>query len=185
MLEDHPLELAHIKAGLAQIPVPEKIMAQRKRIFWPVYGVMGTVFVAGIITFATFEPRVAATQPPAETVVVSSPLTSTPLPTLPPRPTLAPTQVGSTAPSTWEGGIGAMFEKCTGCHGAGTQSSGLNLASYQSALAGGASGPGIVPGNPDASGIVKKQSAGNHFAQFSDQELAIIRQWIQAGAPEK
>ncbi len=78
-----------------------------------------------------------------------------------------------------------MFQKCTGCHGAGTQSGGLNLASYQSALAGGASGPGIVPGNPDGSEIVKKQAAGNHFAQFTDQELSIIRQWIQAGAPEK
>jgi formate dehydrogenase gamma subunit len=185
MLSDHPRELADIKAGLTQTYIPEKLIARRKRIFWPVYGVIGAVLLAGIYTFVTFEPRAVATRPPAETVAVYVPLTATPLPTQMPAATAAPTQPGVAAPTTWEGGIGEMFQKCTGCHGAGSQNGGLNLASYQSALTGGSTGAGIVPGNPDASEIIKKQSAGNHYAQFSDQELAIIRQWIQAGAIEK
>jgi formate dehydrogenase gamma subunit len=186
MIKEHPRELADIKAGLAEVQVPQKVIAQRKRFFWPAYGITGGLLLVGIYTFVTFEQTAVAVRPPAETVVVFAPLTPTPLPTLPPTATAQPTQAGAAAaPATWEGGIGAMFQKCTGCHGAGDQSSGLNLASYQSAITGGASGPGIVPGNPDGSGIVKKQSAGNHYAQFSDQELAIIRQWIQAGAQEK
>jgi formate dehydrogenase gamma subunit len=186
MLEEHPVELADIKAGLSETRVPEKVIAQRKRVFWPVYGIAGAVLLVGIYTFVTFEQTAVATRPPAETVVVFAPLTPTPLPTLAPTATPQPTQAGATAaPATWEGGIGGMFERCAGCHGAGSQSGGLNLSSYQSATAGGASGPGIVPGNPDASGIIIKQSAGNHFAQFSDQELVVIRQWIQDGAVEK
>ncbi len=186
MLKDHPRELADIKSGQAEAHVPPKVIAQRRRVFWPVYSFTGALMLVGIYTFVTFEQTAVAVRPPAETVVVFAPLTPTPLPTLPPTATAQPTQAGSTAaPATWEGGIGAMFQKCTGCHGSGTQSSGLNLASYQSALTGGASGPGIVPGNPDESGIIKKQSAGNHFVQLSEQELAVLRQWIQAGAPEK
>jgi formate dehydrogenase gamma subunit len=185
MLSDHPRELADIKAGLTGVQIPNKLIAQRKRIFWPVYGVIGATLLAGIYTFVTFEPRAIATRPAAETVAVYVPLTPTPLPTPMPTATAAPTQPGITAPSTWEGGIGNIFQKCTGCHGASKQSGGLNLASYQSALTGGSSGPGIVPGNTDASQIIMKQSAGNHYGQFSDQELAIIRQWIQAGAIEK
>jgi mono/diheme cytochrome c family protein len=187
MLAEHPLELADIKAGRATVPVPEKVLARRRGIFWPVYGITGALLLFGIYQFVTFEQTAVATRPPAETVVVFAPLTPTPLPTLPPTATPQPTQAGATAaPATWEGGIGAMFQqKCTGCHGAGTQSGGLNLASYQSSLTGGSSGPGVVPGNPEASMIVKKQSAGGHFGQFTEAELAAIQQWIQAGAPEK
>lgn len=186
MAEEHPIELADIKAGLTASNVPEKVLAQRKRVFFPTYGVIGALLLVGIYTFVTFEQTAVATRPSAETVAVYVPLTPTPLPTRPPTATPQPTQAGAPAgPTTWEGGIGAIFDKCTGCHGAGTQSGGLNLASYQSALTGGSSGAGIVPGNPDGSMVIKKQSAGNHFGQFTDQELAVIRAWIQAGAPEK
>jgi formate dehydrogenase gamma subunit len=186
MLTDHPIELADIKAGLAETHLPEKLIVQRQRIFWPVYGIAGAVLLFGIYSFVTFEQTAIATAPPAETVVVYAPLTPTPLPTLPPTATPQPTQAGATAaPATWEGGVGALFQqKCIGCHGPNLLSGGLNLSSYASARAGGNSGPGIVPGNPDGSLIIQKQSAGNHPGQFSDQELELIRQWIQAGAPE-
>jgi hypothetical protein len=58
------------------------------------------------------------------------------------------------------------------------------LSTYQGALKGGNSGPAIVPGDPGASLLVTKQAAGNHPGQLSGDELALIRQWIEAGAPE-
>jgi mono/diheme cytochrome c family protein len=82
--------------------------------------------------------------------------------------------------------VSAIFqEKCVGCHGDGGRA-GLNLTSYQTALKGSDSGPVIVPGSPDQSMIVKKQSSSSpHYGQLTPEELALVTQWIQAGAPEK
>jgi formate dehydrogenase gamma subunit len=196
MLHEHPLELADIKAGTAKPVLDPKSVSRRERVFWPTYGVVAALLFVGIYWFATFEQTALATVQPEETVVVFAPLTPTPLPTAPPTPTLAPTPTGGATPeagtpeagvsTTWEGGIGAIFKTtCTGCHGSDTQLGGLNLSSYQSALAGGKSGPGIVPGDPNASMIVKKQSAGGHPGQLSADELDQITKWIQSGALEK
>jgi hypothetical protein len=62
---------------------------------------------------------------------------------------------------------------------------GLSLATYQDALNGGVSGPSIVPGDPDNSTIVQKQSLGNHPGQLTIDELNQVIDWILAGAPEQ
>ncbi len=88
-------------------------------------------------------------------------------------------------PLTYQETIGALIQdRCGSCHGeAGIQS--LNLTSYESTLAGGASGPAIVPGDPQASLLVQKQSDQQpHFGQFSREELLAVIQWIEEGAPE-
>ncbi len=187
MLEEHPLELADIKAGVAQRPLDSKSTSKRSRVFGPVYGVFAVVLLFGIYRFVTLEQTAVAAYPPAETVVVYSPLTPTPLPTLPPTPTQAPALAGqANASTTWEGGIGKIFQdNCSGCHGSGAQMNDLNLNSYQSALSGGKSGPGITPGKPDASQVFIMQSKGGHPGQLSDADLEQIKQWILAGAPEK
>jgi hypothetical protein len=52
-------------------------------------------------------------------------------------------------------------------------------------MAGGNSGPVIVPGDPQASLLIEKQSgAAPHFGQLSAQELQGVVDWIAAGAPE-
>jgi hypothetical protein len=62
----------------------------------------------------------------------------------------------------------------------------LNLTSYAAALEGGAGGPAIIPGDPDQSLLVQKQSGERaHFGQLTPQELDLVIQWIDAGAPEK
>ena len=43
----------------------------------------------------------------------------------------------------------------------------------------------IIPGNVDGSKLIEIQSAGNHPGQLSAEELAIVKSWIAAGAPEK
>jgi mono/diheme cytochrome c family protein len=86
---------------------------------------------------------------------------------------------------TWDAAIGPLLTtRCGSCHGeAGIQ--GLNLTTYATAMAGGASGPVIVPGDPQASLLVQKQSGEQpHFGQLSPDELEMMIDWIEAGAPE-
>ncbi len=86
---------------------------------------------------------------------------------------------------TWEGTYAELFRnRCSNCHGL-TAVGGLSLADYASALKGGKSGPGIIPGNPDASMIVKIQQAGSHPGQLTTEEINRVIEWIKAGAPEQ
>ena len=53
-------------------------------------------------------------------------------------------------------------------------------------MAGGQSGPAIVPGDPNGSLLVQKQSGSEpHFSQLNSDELKLVVDWISAGAPEK
>ena len=182
MLEEHPIELADIKSGLAVRPVDPVVLKRRKRIFFPIYAVCAALLLAGVYFFVGYEETAIATVPPLEaTVEVFVPFTPTPFPTPLPTPTPVPIQT-----VTWDGGIGTLFEsKCGGCHNSTGKIGGLDLTSYQSALAGGNSGPAIVPGDAEASMVVKVQSAGNHPGQFTPEELELIVEWIDAGALEK
>jgi mono/diheme cytochrome c family protein len=87
---------------------------------------------------------------------------------------------------TYDATIGPLFKsRCGNCHGEnGIQS--LNLTTYQGAMQGGASGPAIIPGDSSGSLLVQKQSgAQSHFGQLTPEELSIVIDWINAGAPEK
>jgi hypothetical protein len=53
-------------------------------------------------------------------------------------------------------------------------------------LDGGESGPAVIPGEPDASLLVQKQSGDlPHFGQLTPEELDLVIDWIKAGAIEK
>jgi len=85
---------------------------------------------------------------------------------------------------TYDSYVGPLFEtKCGACHGSETAQKGLDLTTYEAAMAGGDSGPAILPGDSAGSLLVEIQS-GQHFATFTDEELEIIKAWIDAGAPE-
>lgn len=86
---------------------------------------------------------------------------------------------------TYENYAGPLFEtKCATCHG-DLASGGLNLLTYENLMRGGAGGPAIVPGDSANSVLFQVQSAGKHFAKLTSEELEIIKQWIDTGAPEK
>lgn len=181
MLEDHPLELAAIKAGIDPPKVDPEQRARRRRIFWPVYGLLALGMLAGVYAFVGYEETAITTLPPAEDVTIYVPLTPTPLPT--PLPTKPP---AAEAPTTWDGGIGALLaERCGTCHSDATQLGGLNLSTYDSALQGGDSGPAVVPGSPDESMLIIIQATGDHPGQLSGEELAFIRAWIENDAPQQ
>jgi formate dehydrogenase gamma subunit len=181
MLHEHPLELADLKAGVIPAPNPQ-ILKKRQRVFYPVYAVVAAVMLVGIYAFINIEETAITTLPPAEQVKVFLPLTPTPLPTA--LPTATPDPALATA-SSWAGGLADLVQtQCGACHSAASAFGGLDLSSYSSALQGGASGPGIVPGDADTSSVIVRQSTGDHPGQFSGEELAVIRQWIASGAPE-
>jgi mono/diheme cytochrome c family protein len=102
-------------------------------------------------------------------------------------PTAEPTEetvsaVDTSAGPTWDGQIGALFEaQCASCHGT---MGGLSVASYADLLAGGANGVVIVPGDPAASSLVSIQEEGEHMGQFSEADLALVKEWVTAGALE-
>ena len=95
---------------------------------------------------------------------------------------IIPTESG---PLTFNATIGPLFElMCGSCHGEdGIQS--LNLTEYTAAVQGGISGPAITPGDANASLVIQRQTGDSqHFSQFSPEDLALVIEWINAGAPE-
>jgi cytochrome b subunit of formate dehydrogenase len=185
MQHEHPAELAMIESGKGWQRPPQAVIRKRQQVYFPVAAILGIIMGAGAIWFVRVEPQTAITTtlPQAETAEVFVPVTPTPRPTLAPTPT--PELAAGVSGNSWEGKYSALFaNRCGSCH-VKTAVSGLSLATYESALKGGNSGPGIVPGNPDASKIVQIQSAGNHPGQLTITELNDLIAWILAGAPEK
>ncbi len=181
MLEDHPLELADLKAGIREQPIDAQVLRRRRRVFFPIYAVVAAFMLVGIYFFTTYEETAITTLPPAEEVVVFAPLTPTPIPTA--LPTQTP--ISGRAVS-WQDGFADLFqERCGMCHSSSSALGGLDLSNYQTALEGGDSGPAIVPGDPDASLLLTRQASGDHPGQLDGDELALVLQWIEAGAPEE
>ena len=178
MAHEHPLELAEIKAGTAAHPADPGVV-RRRRIYLPVFLVLAVLMVIGVLRFATFEETAIATMPPIEDVQVFVPLTPTPFPTPLPTPTPA-----EEIKLVWSGGVGDLIlQRCGVCHGSGALMGGLDVTSLEALLAGGDSGAGVVPGDPDASLLILRQATGDHPALLGGAELALLRRWIEAGAP--
>ncbi|MBL7162919.1 MAG: NapC/NirT family cytochrome c [Anaerolineales bacterium] len=101
-----------------------------------------------------------------------------------PPPYVEP-QAPTGGPLTFEDTIGPVLElRCGSCHGKGGIE-GLDLTTYESTMAGGDGGQSIVPGDPDNSLLVIKQTGEQaHFGQLTVEELELVTEWIIAGAPE-
>jgi cytochrome b subunit of formate dehydrogenase len=177
MLEDHPLELADIKAGIATRPITPIDLKKRQRTYYPIAGVFAVALLFGIYKFVTFEKTAIDTVVRNEPSVAYLPLTPTPLPTPKPSPTPMALQ------PIWDGNLGLVLQQqCSVCHGG---IAGIDYSSYASTMKGSIDGPVIIPGDPENSLIVKKISAGTHPGKLTDAELTALKQWIAAGAPEK
>ena len=80
-----------------------------------------------------------------------------------------------------------LKDNCGQCHGPDLQTKQLNLSTLQGVMKGSESGPVVVPGKPEESLLYKmvhqgKMPPGNK-KHLSDQDVAAIGSWIQAGAP--
>ena len=79
--------------------------------------------------------------------------------------------------------------RCIACHGALASEAGLRLDTAAAARAGGASGPAVVPGEPERSEILRRVAAADpaermppEGAALSPDEIGALRRWIAAGA---
>lgn len=82
--------------------------------------------------------------------------------------------------------------KCQSCHNPDKIKGGLLLGNYDEMLSGGESGPSIVPGDPEKSELYRRITLPEDHeefmpaegkAGFGEDELALIRWWIEQGAP--
>ncbi len=182
MLHEHPLELADIKAGVADRPADPTVVRKRQRVYFPVAVVLSIVMLAGVYGFVNSEETAIPSQPVSveRAGIGYDPQTPTPLPTLAPTPT--PEPVAAVVELTWDGYVGSLFQdKCAMCHG---ELGGLSLKSYSDAMAGGQSGAIIISGDGENSLLVTIQVPGDHLGQLSPDEISLVQEWIDAGAPE-
>src|SRR3954470_6026792 len=104
----------------------------------------------------------------------------------------APAFAAETAPKPTYSQVRAIFaQHCLSCHDSKEQEGGLILETHQSLLEGGGDGAVIVPGKSGESLLVQQiEHAKKPFMpppkkgdKLSPQEIAVIRAWIDAGAP--
>lgn len=183
MEHEHPLELEAIESRPAPAPIPPNVLRRRQAVYFPAAAFLAIIFGWVMWLFLFSETTAVAVAPPGETAPVFVQATPTPRdePIAAPTPTLLP----GVQQYSWEGTFGSLLrDRCSTCHGF-TSVGGLSLADYQSALKGGNNGPSIVPGDPDASILVTVQAGGKHPGQLTPEELQLLIDWIEAGAPER
>jgi hypothetical protein len=81
--------------------------------------------------------------------------------------------------------VAPVLKKCTACHGAAVQTSGLRLDRGADALRGGYSGPAIRPGDPAGSKIIQQAESGKMppaGTKLTRAEIDVLKAWIAAGA---
>ncbi len=82
-----------------------------------------------------------------------------------------------------------LAHRCATCHGAGTVESDFDMSTRDRLLAGGASGPAVVPGSHQQSLLFRLAARLEepHMPEegdaLSSQELAWLAEWIDCGAP--
>ena len=178
MEELHPLAL---ETQENPAPSPDILKTRRSR-FFAIYGVVAAALLVGIFWFVSVEET--AVPVPPEIADVQGLESYTPLdPT--PFPVIADTGVIADVGDAWDSGVGELFTlNCGGCHLPEVGQNGLDLTTYAGALAGGDSGPAVIPNAPGVSLVVVWPSRGDHPGVFSNAELNAIRQWIDNGAPQ-
>ncbi|MEX2118686.1 MAG: PSD1 and planctomycete cytochrome C domain-containing protein [Pirellulales bacterium] len=81
-----------------------------------------------------------------------------------------------------------LIANCHKCHGPDEQKGGLRLDSRAAVLAGGDSGPAVVPGRPDEGYLFGAVSYGDVYqmpptGKLPDEAIELVRRWIEIGAP--
>jgi cytochrome b subunit of formate dehydrogenase len=156
---------------------------RRKRNFTLVYGIISVVMLAAVYGFITVEETAVISPPEMAEIAdidVYSPADPTPYPS--PTTLNEATYIGT----SWKNGFRDLFtDRCGGCHKSVGGFAGLDLTTYHGALQGGNSGPALRPGASGISLVVIWPSRGDHPGTFDASEMAEIREWIDAGAPEE
>ncbi len=81
-----------------------------------------------------------------------------------------------------------LAARCHGCHGPAKQKGGLRLDARATVLAGGSTGPAVVPGNPRESLLVDAINYGETYqmppkSKLPPEEIATLTEWVARGVP--
>jgi cytochrome c553 len=81
-----------------------------------------------------------------------------------------------------------LAARCQGCHGADKQKGGLRLDARAALIAGGSTGPAVVPGNPADSLLVDAINYGEAYqmppkSKLPAAEIATLTEWVKRGVP--
>jgi hypothetical protein len=88
--------------------------------------------------------------------------------------------------------VAAVISKyhCTVCHGGPEPRAGLSLDSYASLMKGSNRGPGVIPGDPSKSELIRRVTGQSEPRMpytgppwLTDEEVQTLERWIAAGAP--
>jgi len=89
--------------------------------------------------------------------------------------------------------VAILHEKCLSCHGESSAMSGLVLTTRENLLKGGSRGPAIVPGKAAESLLYKAVSGSGELLRMPPMppvggglpaaDIAILKEWLDAGAP--
>lgn len=88
-------------------------------------------------------------------------------------------------PRTYDATFKVLLDgRCIACHGAPELKAELDLTTYETMMAGGKNGPVLIPGDPDGSLLIQRQTEETeHGGQVLDDELEALKAWVLAGAP--
>ena len=81
-----------------------------------------------------------------------------------------------------------LAARCQGCHGPAKQKGGLRLDARAAMIAGGSTGPAVVPGNPKESLLVDAINYGETYqmppkSKLPAEEIATLTEWVKRGVP--
>jgi hypothetical protein len=82
-----------------------------------------------------------------------------------------------------------LIENCYECHSASAKKlkGGLRLDSREALLAGGDSGPAVVPGNLESSPLIEAVHYGSFemppTGKLADRQIELLEEWVRRGAP--
>ena len=97
----------------------------------------------------------------------------------------------ATGPVSYSSVKGILESNCVSCHGGEEPESELRLDSRAAILAGGKSGPAIVPGDVDSSlrisavedsGLVTRMPPEDDAPSLGAASIALLRLWVAGGA---
>lgn len=104
----------------------------------------------------------------------------------------APAQADAPAKVTYEDHVKPVFRNhCASCHNPEEKNSNLDVMTYSSLIAGGASGQVVAGGNADVSRLFKliahteEPKMPPDSAKIPDAELELVKKWIEGGLLEK
>lgn len=125
------------------------------------------------------EPTLAATEATLPSPVVPT-QTSTPVP--------SPVAESEQAVVSYSRQVQPILDRyCISCHGVNRVAEGLDLTSYEKVMAGSRNGPIVIPGQADKSLLVLLVETGEmpkRGAKPTAEQIQILRDWVNAGAPK-